>query len=209
MPRNGKRFNRYHKNVGNALQVAQTALRLARHLKTLINVEFKRLDTVFGAAQSTTAVITPLSQLTQGDSVVNRDGQSVKIKSILLNGVITAHATPVSTQCKIIIFRWNNEATPVVADILSTVTDPLSQMNVDKSHLWKIIKTYFFVLGAAGAANHIKRLRFYKKLDIKSKYDNTGPTSFTSGSLWMLTLSDQASNTPTFDFRQRMRFVDN
>ncbi len=205
-----KRRRRYRKKrfMSGRWGVAQRALHLARYLKGLINVEFKNLDTANSLTVTTSPSVTHLTAISQGDGQNDRDGYQCRLKSFLYRFHVSTHASAVVTQLRCVIFKWNNQATPSSADIIEGTSDPLTHIKINRHGMFVVLFDRLFNLTNEGKGKGFDST-FYRRINVINQYDAAAGTDFTTGSIWALWLSDQATNSPTVDFNARIRFIDN
>ncbi|AUM61747.1 capsid [uncultured virus] len=191
--------------------------KLAQRVKRLESLtgkpEFKVVDSVGSTAVSTTATLTLLNGLAEGDSATTRDGRQVLFKSLQLYERGTLHASATNTTIRSIIFldKQPNETAPTAAALLATaVAGGVDAFrNLDNRKRFVILHDSRMVL----STDFPERVHeHYKKMSLVSQYDsgNAGTIAdITSNSLYLLQISDEATNTPTQIFNVRLRFIDN
>lgn len=177
-----------------------------KYVKSLINVERKFLDTAVNTSPNTTASINALSSLVQGDGSSGRDGESVRATALHGQLHCTMHASATHTRLRAIIFSWNNDSTPIAADILMSTTEPISLLQPN-SGMFSVLKDFSFSISDTSHEQYQRK--YYIPLSKKLIYNDTSSASFTKNSLWMLLLSSEATNAPTFKSQHRLVFVDN
>ena len=194
---------------------AQRALAMAKYLKSIVNVEYKVINTVGTNTAITVApVITQLTNIAQGDSTSTRDGSNIKIVSLLWNYNIVQNASAVSTfvRCMVVHDRQTNEAIFSAADLISDVTagdNIVAPRQLD--HTARFLVLYDKVHSFSDTARTNSYHQFYKKLQLKLRYDgNAGDiTDLTQSSLSVVFMSNETTNTPVITHHVRLRFVDN
>ncbi len=194
---------------------AAKALALAKHLKTIVNVEFKNHDVqATAAALSATPGVTQLTNIAQGDTTNSRDGSSLKIVSISFKYILRVNGAATNTQVRLILIhdKQTNQAIFAPADFLqdTSINDNLvSQRNLDNGHRFTVIMDRVFNLTATGKGSISGS--FYKKLNLKLRYDNAAAaiTSLTQSSLALMLITNEASNVPSITHSIRLRYVDN
>jgi len=204
-----KQFRKRKPKKGNA--------KLAQRVKRLESLtgkpEFKVIDSVGSTAVSTTGTLTLLNGLAEGDSATTRDGRQVLFKSLQLYVRGTMNGSATNTTCRVIIFldKQPNETAPTMAALLATtVAGGVDAFrNLDNRKRFVILHDSRMVL----STDFPERVHeHYKKMSLVSQYDsgNAGTIAdITSNSLYMLQVSDEATNTPTQIFNVRLRFIDN
>lgn len=182
------------------------------YLRSLINVEFKHLENVNSATSSTTAALILLNGMAPGDTGETRDGQSIRMKSVLMRGTILVNPSATATVHRTMLFldTQPNGAAPGIGDILDTATNVLSPINISNGSRFKILKDLFHNVDVA--ANPIITFQKFVKLGFHTKY-NAGTAGtiadITTNALYILHMSSEATNTATFNYYFRSRFIDN
>jgi len=194
---------------------AQKALAMAKYVKSIVNVEYKRLITQ-GTTQAiaNTPVITDLVNMVQGDTSETRDGSHVKFVSIRWAYTLTSHASAASTQvrCMVVQDKQTNEATFAAGDLLNDVTSSdaiVADRQQDHLKRFTVLYDKVHTLSPTSPSNLYRK--FYKKLNLPVQYDGNAGTvaDLTQKSLWLLFVSNQSTNTPTITFDCTLRFIDN
>lgn len=105
---------------------AKKALALAMRIKSQLNVEYKHIDVAdLSLSAVDTGTVTSLTPIAEGDDNTNREGRSIRAKSIQLKALIESNTTANTTQTvRIIIFKDNQNqgSTPSMADVLKAST---------------------------------------------------------------------------------------
>ncbi len=194
---------------------AKRALLMAKSIKSLMNVEFKNHDVGQTAVAFAVApVITQLTNIAIGDTTNTRDGSSVKLVSILFKYNILMNASATKTACRVLIIhdRQTNEAIYTGTDFFSDVSAGdgiVSARNLDNGHRFQVLYDKVHTYSATG--RQISYHQFYKKLNLKLRYDNAAAaiTSLTQSSLSLVLVTNEATNVPTITSLTRLRYVDN
>lgn len=212
--RRRRNYTRYKKRMPQRVSYWSTAKQLWKdvtYLKSLINTEFKYKDTSANSAISTSPNFQLLNGLARGDDSTDRDGRQVRIKSLQSNFLFTQHASATSTivRCIFFIDKDANGATPNMTDVFEAATINAPR-ELDNRKRFVILKDWTVTLTSSGQT--IKRQKVFKNLDMKTVYDDSTAgdiTDISSNSLFLLLLSNEATNTPTVNSYVRIRFVDN
>lgn len=190
----------------NAIDMATKALSTANYVKGLVNVEHKYFDSSVSSPISTTATLTHLTPISQGDGPSSRDGNSVRLKSLFARDNIAINASATTSFCRLIYFIWKDDDAPAASDLLLTgVYD--SQLNIEKSDKYKILSDRSLSFDNVGTKS--KSMKTFRKLNHHLKFDNTAGTDYESGSIWVLAISNEATNTLSRSSNQRVRYIDN
>lgn len=194
---------------------ASKALALAKHLKTIVNVEFKNHDIqATSDALAITPAITQLTNIAIGDTTNTRDGSSLKLVSLMFNYTLISSASAVSSHVRVLLVhdRQTNEAIYVIGDLLQDTSandNIVSPRNLDNSHRFQVLYDRVHNLSVGG--NSTKSYKFFKKLQLKIRYDNAAAaiTSLTQSSLSLVTMTNEPTNVPVITHHIRLRYVDN
>lgn len=190
----------------NAIDMAEKALSTANYVKGLVNVERKYFDSSVSTAISTTATLTHLSPLSQGDGASSRDGNSVRIKSLFARDNLAINPSATTSFVRLIYFIWKDDDAPVAGDLLLTgVYD--SQLNIEKSDKYRVLRDRMISFDNVGKKS--VALKTYIKLNHHVKFDGTTGSDYESGTVWVLAVSNEATNTLSRSSNQRIRYIDN
>lgn len=208
-----RRYNRvpYKAKPMSSAQMAYTLAKRAWYqgakLKKLLNVEYKGDDETYSTSSlSTTADIQKLTAVAQGDTSISRDGNSILLKRLTIRIKCEMNASASFTEVRYIIFRWKNNDDPVVGDILANPTSTTSFLDIDQSRHYDILDSQIINLNDQKPSVLIQ-----KNFNLNShiKYDGSSANSITYGGIWILMLSNEATNYPTVEYESRIRFIDN
>ncbi len=194
---------------------ASKALVLAKHVKSLLNVEIKNHDTgLTQTAISSTFQVIELTNIAQGDTTLTRDGASLKVTGINLKYKLSQHASATNTQVRMLLVHdtQTNQATYGAVALLAdaSIHDSIvSPRNLDNTRRFKVLMDRVHSYSATGRTNSVHS--FNKKVSIKIRYDNPAAAvgSITQSSLSLVLVSDEATNTPLITHIIRLRYVDN
>jgi hypothetical protein len=195
------RYKKYNKSYPTIARLSKEV----KALKTMINVEKKHYDKNLAQAPDTTGGLSHLTSIPQGDDYDEREGRSVRLKSMFVRGDVLMHASATSTICRVIWFQWNDDTAPTVTDILENA-NVHSPLNLDKSTKSRILRDRTFNLTTDSPQ---KMCKLYVRRNNHCKFDGITGADYERGSLWVMYISDQATNTPTVTLRHRTRYIDN
>ncbi len=210
--RNSSNFS-YLKYAGsaNAAVVAARALKVALFVKSLVNSELKTHDGTIASAASSTATLNHLSSIAVGDDFNSRDGRKVRMKSIQIKGSLQMHTTATNTRFRMVLFQdtMNTGTAPTASDIIANTYD-LRDEDPNNMARYKILWDKRIILTETVAGTNPERnFQYYKKLDLPVTYTGTAGSDYGKNTLWLLFISDEATNTPTLNMQARMRYRDN
>lgn len=210
-----KRSYRKYPRKGNGstdyIRMAKAAYTGVKYLKSLVNVEKKFLDNSFvHNPDNVTGVFSLLNALNQGDGPSQRDGNSVKSWKFNVNMKFTINASANHTSIRVIIFidKECNGSSVTVNDILNA-SNLLANYNHNESMRFNTLYDRTISLSSTGVQEI--NLRCFRKIGFHTKYD--GPTAsltdMTDNALWIYTISDQPTTTPTVTIRSQYLYLDN
>ncbi len=199
--RKRRRFSSRH------LSLARKALRKVNKLAKQLKPEWKSIDSIQPATTlNNVGLITNISDMIQGDDNDERVG--IKVKCVRLNGIIEADkGSGTLNTIRTIIFvdkRQNIDTKPTLAEVLNTVS-VYSGLNADRVKRFKILLDRVVRL----RTNRITQLwRFSKNIDVDVGFNGPLGTDLESNHIYILSLSDQSANLPSFQYDIRLYFTD-
>lgn len=197
-----------------AMDVASLALKKASRLKALLNVEYKHHDVVTNTQLiQDTPSIQSLTAVSQGDTTLTRDGNSVKMTSLYVKGTLTLNATGSSDVCRVMLVRSKRPTAPtasVIFDTTSTLNEVFSFRNINATDYVDVLYDRCFSLTDSGS-NKIVPLQIYLNKKMHLKWD-VGTDTASYGHIYLVlcgTNPAAGSAGTIIDYQSRLRFVDN
>jgi len=183
------------------------------YVKSMLNVEKKYIDTLVNSQDmDTTGAIQLLNGCTQGTSGTTRNGQSIKMCSIEMRGIIALDPdTVVGSICKvaIVLDTQPNAGAPTIANIWSSAF-PTALRLIGTGKRFRILYSKCRALSING--NEVLYFKWFKKLKIHTRY-NTGNvgdiTDITTNSLYLIYSSTDTTDPSLLTVNIRVRFIDN
>lgn len=217
-------MSRRYKRKG---KIAQKALKLAKKNRRDIAGEIKRVDIILGTTDvtnvTTVGVVTLLSDVDQGDSASQRDGDSIKARSLHIKGKIEWQTGGENTTVTIMVIRKdiNNDDNPtkhgaigVETAVLVTVAPnqliPLASLQWTNRQNWKVLSRDYFVGNPDSQDNLV--FEKYIRLNHRVYYDSaTASAGARQGNLFLIAISELVAGTtaPHLSFFSRFKYVDN
>lgn len=203
------KFLRFRKARNTAKDVAYKALKLAKQNRR--SVEVKEVTTSVSASISSTGSISSMVQIAQGDNYVDRNGNSIMIRSFQLRGLVyttdTTLGAKTAFRCLIVRDNGYGSVAPTVAEILqSSAPHGLRAQEPENRANWTVLYDKFVVLDAQSQNQAI--INVYRSYKGKCLFDGTASTTQNKGALYLFLLSDHAVNMPYCAIQARVRFVD-
>lgn len=193
------------------VKTAKAAYSGVKYLRSLVNVEKHALFLNASTTPDTNGTVICLNTLSQGDGEANRTGDSILSKMIHVNMKISINAAASNSTVRVILFWYRQPA-----GATATVTLPLqaasnqSCYNHDTAKLYSVIYDKQYNLSISGQQERSLMItrKFYQ---VHTTYNGNAGTSadIETNALWMLLISDEATDTPTCLWRSEFMFIDN
>lgn len=162
--------------------------------------------------------ITHLTDISQGDTDVTREGDSVNLRRIRINIVAQNVDTTTNYGYRAILFKWKEDSVPTAVDIIGPTGGALDtnswydNHNHDQRHAYSIIfDTGPIVIGHTNSGSIPQRLSMVVDKRLRGKvYYTSGSTASGRGALWLLQLSEvtNASQDINTEFNAVVDFSD-
>lgn len=190
-------------------EVARKGYHLAKKIARLVNVEIKNhdIDQTGTFTVPNTGIVHDLTVIAQGDSKGTRDGSSIKPLRVSGRLSINSSGSATFTKLRMILVRGKQEngVIPTISTYFETV-DPLSPKNHNNRFQSKTLfdKTFIF--------NSVDKKTGY--MDINETlfghvHYTDATTAIEDGGLYLIMLSDQATNVPSLGYYIRVSYTDN
>jgi len=190
-------------------KIAKKALRKANKNQKILRTEQKMHDIASTVNIPTIAgLVVDLSAIAQGDSEITRDGLAIRPFFMEFRYQVVKHATPTSTNIRMIIVRDNRQVESTVPSVLDVIlaATPNSQYSRVNPKRFTVLWNKFFVLrtNRIAATGVITR-----KLNFPIRYVGAASTTITQNGIFLITESDAAAGEePAIRFTWRLRFSD-
>ncbi len=177
--------------------------KVRKNTKTLASKELGRIRIECDTSPDTTAVMQNISALGQGDDVNFRHGRKIHAQHVSIRGSINKSGASSFTSIRMIIFRDNLGSTtaPTLADLFTDENDFFDNkhrlINEMPMKRFTILWDHYISLneGFDGQLTNVG-FKYSKKLNFDILYTGTASTDEGKNSLWYLSGSNEASNTP-------------
>lgn len=218
MPRRSYKKKRYTSKTEKCIKymggkasmfLAKQAMSGVRYLKGLVNSElFKYEINDTGNSIDASGTIINLNEIAQGDGDAGRTGNSILAKSLYLNFDFSKHNLATNTYLRMLLFidkQQISDTYPSVTDVLDTasVLAPLNNATVGR---FTILRDMRVVLNDNRPGIFFK---IYKKLFNHIRFNGGLATDTQKGGVYLLFISNEATNAPTVSFRGRLCYHDN
>ena len=207
--RRATRAQPWFKNANSAYKLAAQAAKDIWYIKGLVNSEMLHRTVSGSTTTSSTGTMTLLNALGQDDTSSGRTGNSVLMRNVLVRAVFTQNPTAISTQYRVMIVKDTqqiSDTAPAVSDILESL-NPLSTLKVGNAGRFKILKSWFFTTD--DDKGQTKVINYYKDMRMHTRFNGIADTDIQKNGLYLVTICNQATNTPTFDYYWKVGYHDN
>lgn len=199
----------WYRRKYNAMQLASAAWRGLRYVKGLVNSELLNVTYNADATPSSSGSIVHLSAIAVGDGSGNRTGNSIFVRKVYGQFNIKQHATAAYTSYRLMVVidkQQVGDTSPGVTDILEAAR-VTSFLNPAEYGRFTVLWDKKFQTEDNG--RETKMVKFYKNLRHHCRYNGTAASDIQRGGIYLLMLSDQATNTPTVSYDVKFCYHDN
>lgn len=196
------RIARYGGAIG---KVASTVAGIA----SLINVETKNYDSSFNSTISSSGTGQSFVDIGQGNADNQRNGEKVVSKDLNINYDLTCNSSATNTTVGLAIVM--DKKPEVGASNWATVfsaNDPNAMLNKDNTDRYIILKRLTIPLSSI-TNSHASGKIYLNLKRIHIEWNSSTSTDFEKNNIFMLMISNEATNTPTLKYYARYNFYDN
>jgi len=192
--------------------MAANALQLARGIASVINTEFKYVDTNAAPNMGSPITYTVLNLLAQGTGPSNRTGDSIRAVRLHFNCIVTGNAASTTCGARMMLFVVKqpggggapSSPFPLVTASMPAMLQPeyASRVTVLQDRTFTIVK---------GGDSQVQILSLDIPLNLHCEYlTNTGLASdIQTGMICLSLFSNDNTNPPLMSYYARVEFVDN
>lgn len=199
------RMARLERNAPLGSRQVQRLNKRVNKLLAGIEVKYHDLQPISQTPTSTTGVVLNISDLDEGDTVLTRSGEKVHAKRVWFKGEITIHASASKTKVRCMVIRQKNNQVPAINGILQSGT-----INAPHSHQYRkltaVLMDRTYVLNSV--SNPMIQFNYNLKVDKNIAYSGAAGTDLADGSIYLVLISNEATNTPTVSGYSRLSFTD-
>lgn len=183
-------------------------------IRKLINVEEKILQVSRTATACTpTGALESISTVAQGVNFTERIGNSIKMQNIEVRGRIFINASATRSIVRIILVRDLDGygSTPNVGDIMESTgaaVDCLAPHDFLNRKRFSFLYDELLTINNTGDSSTVFEISIPHEGHILYLGATAAAASNGKGSLYMLFISDEATNSPTYSFYSRIVFTD-
>lgn len=165
----------------------------------------------FNNTSDTTAVITDLNSISQGDGDSNRDGDTLYLTKFHIKGAVENADT--TNVLRVLVFRWYEDATPTAANVIEAYAgdglDVFRPMRKDTSQQYHVLFDRNIATSTQGPGVTTFQKTVYGKALGRKVVKYKGATTSGNGKIYSLTVSDSSAAThPTLKFAALTNYTD-
>jgi len=202
------------KYFGDAWSLAKRTAYGLNEIRKPINIEEKELVTnAVSAPFDTNGALVPISRIAQGSNYTDRIGNSIKMQHIEVRGRIFKNASASFSVMRVLLIRDLDGygSVPNIPDIMETVGTtlaPLTQLDFLNRKRFSVLYDELLTLNSTGDSSAVFEIQLPHEGHILYLGSTAAAASDGKGSLYMLFISDESTNTPTYAFSSRIVFTD-
>jgi len=179
------------------------------YVRSQINqaVETKYYDVTQTDSPSTTATITQINSVAQGDGADDRSGNVIFANSVMIRGHVDVADTTNYVRVLLFVDGNSNGTAPTASNILQVASDPKSPINIVNRHRFRVLRDMYFAVSTYGPGS-LDFKEFVKLGRLRMDFNDTDTTARMNG-LYVMTMSDSgAASHPAVKWYSRLRFTD-
>ena len=203
----GKKPTRYDLNriAGDVVKYGT----IAASLYSKVNSEFKHYDkTLHTGAMPTLGWTTPVSitDVPQGDTDMTRDGDSILLKKLQINGLLTVNTSAtISNKVRFVVFkRPINEQAPVANEYAVPGVFTMRELDFTSYYQTVIDKVYTLATsGVSGSQKQKLSIELNIPFDNHVIYETATTDAGAKNALYWMAIQDDSTNAPNLELISR------
>ena len=210
--RRPRRRTAWYNRKYSTAQIARAAWRATKYIKGLVNSEmFHHTITVSSTVAQNQ--ITQLNAIAQGDTAVTRTGNSILMRNLILNGYVEINPSVTGDTRMMVALVLDkqqvSDTSPIISDIFQYDTNPVTLLNLNNSGRFSILYRKQFSLSPASGGSNVRQLKIFKNMRLHARFNGTASTDIQKNGLYLVVISSEATNTPSWSFQSRIGYHDN
>lgn len=189
--------------------MAYGAYKGVQYLKTMINSEVYKNDVTQTDNPGSSGVITHLTGIAQGDGDGQRTGLSILCKGISFRYVGTIGASATDSFVRILIIRDLQQAAdtvPTISNVLESVT-VIGHLNSESVGRYQILYDRVHQLQSVNVKTYYGKV--YLRVNKHLRYNGSLGSDIQKDGMFVITLSNEATNVPSCSWTSRLYYYDN
>jgi len=171
------------------------------------NLDFKYLLTAVSAQTVSTSIgSTLLTSIAQGDTSSNRTGNNIDVRSIQIQGYVT-YADTTNILRIFLVQEMQYNVISTLSSMFLNPSDVTGIRDAEYMKMFKVHKEWKFYLTSQNKPQ--ANITYYKRCDIKLKYNGSAGSNGIINRLWLVYISDSGTVThPTINATVKVSFTD-
>ncbi len=178
-------------------------------LKQMVKTSNKIFDKTIISVVTDSATVVNLSDISQGDDQDNREGNRIRLLHLLMRYSVQSNAASNVSALRVMILIDNEQdgVLPTPTQVLQVAGDYLSPLNRTSFGRFKVLYDRVHNVNI-GTNNEFINAKVFKKLNKNCFYEaaSGADTSSRKGNIYLMLLSNEPTNGPTFDAAWRFAF---
>lgn len=171
------------------------------------------MTTVTSTAFDTTGSLVPISRIAQGLNYTERVGNSIKLQHIEVRGRIYKNSSSSASVVRVLLVRdldgyGTQPDVSTMMESVGTVAAPLTQHDFLNRKRFSFLYDELLTLNNTGESSSTFEIQLPHEGHVLYLGTTAAASSDGKGSLYMLFISDESTNTPTYAFSARIIFTD-
>lgn len=180
-------------------------------IKGIINAEKKYFQTQAASSYDYNGSIQYLTLIPGGSAESQRNGNSCYVKGVSLRGYAVKHTSATDTVLRIMVCidKSPNPTGLAASDVLNVTGStyaPFSGINNDNKTRFKVLTTKLVTLNSGETSSPFKA---YLPLKHHCKWNSSTASDINKGHIFLLIISQEATNTPSVQYRSTVSYYDN
>lgn len=193
-------------------QIARAAWRSAKYIRGLVNSEMFHLDQQLSLG-SNQSILHPIVAIPMGDTTGSRTGNSVLLKSFVMNGYMYINASQTTnTRVMLALIRDKQQVSdtvPALSDIFVSDVSPHTLLKTDTLGRFDILWRRQYTLDSNSAGNNAKQIKLFHRLNCHARFNGTNSTDIQKNGIYLAIITSESSLFPSVSFQSRLNYHDN
>lgn len=211
-----RRYKKWYRKTSamDMWNMAKTAYTGVKYLKGLVNSETLKLDRTIATTVGTAGNVTICNDMAQSDGSSGRTGNSCLMKWLALRMKIIRNASSTNTNVRVLVVvdkQQLADTQPTVADVLELTYDGTYTL-LKQENAGRFSVLYDKVFNLTGTSKYEAILKPNIRLGkngLHVRYNGPASTDIQKNGVYVMVVSDEATNQPTVNALIRLGYHDN
>lgn len=196
----------------NAQQLALKAWKGVKYIRGLVNSEMLHNTKTYSVSVPGTGSMNHLTAVSQDDTSTGRTGNSILLRQLAYRFKIEINSAVTSNTTFVMMIVQDTQqvgdTSPSITDVLSSA-NTFSLMALGTAGRFKVLKRQQFILTPASGGRPAVESKGFLKLYSHVRYNGSADSDIQKNGLYLLMLSSEGTNYPTFSGSFRIGYHDN